>query len=137
MGHQVVSCRVQPYCAHRKGPGHGLTQAFPGNWIEWGGWGRGHTKERKTKLRRVALAVDSVLALGAGGGAAGSAQSLGSQLSLTASEVSLERAVGLTMEGQEIKCLQGPLGLSQIPSLLQMLLDVQTGLSKAQPARLG
>jgi len=63
-----------------------------------------------------------VLALGVRG--SGAAQSLESQLSLTASEVSLRS----TMGGQEVKCLQGP--LSQLPSLLQTLLDVQTGLSE-------
>lgn len=73
-----------------------------------------------------------------GVGVAGSVQFLGSQLSWTASEVSLERAAGFTRGGAGSKVLAGPSGFpSQLPSLLQMLLDVQTGLSKAQPARLG
>lgn len=42
-----------------------------------------------------------------------------------------------TGKGQEVKCLQGPLGLCPSHPLLQMLLDVQTGLSKACPATRG
>lgn len=56
------------------------------------------------------MAIYSVLAL-MGWEAAESAQSLESQLSLTASGIFGEGCGVKTGEGQEVKCLQGPLGL--------------------------
>lgn len=59
MGHQIVSCRAQLYWVHPKGPSHGLTQAFPGNWTEWGGpsqplgWGLGVHQGQKDKADAV------------------------------------------------------------------------------------
>lgn len=58
----------------------------------WGG-GWGYIKDKKTKLTLCGLGCS--FCVGPGVRAARSAQSLGSRLSLTASEVSLERAAGV------------------------------------------
>lgn len=73
MGHQIVSCRAQPYHVYPKGLSHGPPRPFQGTGLSgeapashWGGGGA-DIKEKNDKAETsVALAVHSVLALGWG-----------------------------------------------------------------------
>lgn len=85
----------------------------------------------------MALAVYSVLALG-GGDPNWVSTAPGESAEFDSCSGIFGEGCGVqTGEGQEVKCLQGPLGLCPSHPLLQMLLDVQTGLSKACPATQG